>query len=308
MAVNPNPVRITDELWRTWEETSAMTPGVRLGGIYAAKSGYHNTVNANKANWPGNYSIRLPLDLRGQFDKARAIDWTMSESEMIKRTGYLRRAALHQDDDRLRCMREFIGTLDGKNVYCLIRNADGLWEFDGGRDNSHLWHVHGSIFTIYVNDWSELRKLVSVWSGQTWEQWLIQEGDMPLNNTTDKEIIKAAVVEVLRDNSDASRIPWYSNAQRDRMVAAGHPSTGVPMRAHLTYVYELAVSMPPKLSEELDKILAAALDDGNVEVVVPPEMILILQEIKNSIVTSEEIENIVDTQLDQQSIGGADSD
>jgi peptidoglycan hydrolase-like protein with peptidoglycan-binding domain len=172
MARNPNPTRIAEPTWRVWEETSAATPGVRFGGIYAPKPYYHSSVEENLAKWAPNYSIRLWLDLnRGNRKFARAIDWTMSTTEMKKRTGYLRRSALDRRDNRLRAMREFYGTLDGKTVFGLSKDdEDGPWN-SATSDSSHLWHIHGAIFAAFVNDWAALEGIASAWSGETWEAW-----------------------------------------------------------------------------------------------------------------------------------------
>jgi len=181
MAANPNPARITDALWRLWEACLAVIPGVRLGGIYAFKSGYHSSVNDNKANWPGNYSILLPSDLTGDFGKARAIDLTMSTVEMTKRTGHLKAAALHPDDDRLGCVREFYGTIDGRNVYGLSHGGPGQVWRPVTSDASHLWHIHISLFTLYCDDWPAepgvygLEGVLSVLSGETWNAWVLRK-------------------------------------------------------------------------------------------------------------------------------------
>jgi len=172
---NPNPAMITNEMWALWEGCSAVLPGVRLSGIYANKVCYHNSVKANKANWPGAYCIKLPLDLKGPQDKARAIDLTLSDAEMKKRTGLLRAAALHPNDDRLLGVREFYGTLNGTTVYGLSRNTDsGTW-VSVTSDTSHLWHIHISEWSFYCNQWPAQEMILSVLSGETWEAWLARK-------------------------------------------------------------------------------------------------------------------------------------
>jgi hypothetical protein len=170
---NPNPELITDEMWQLWLGAEAVIPGVRLSGIYADKKGYHNTVKANQKKWPGTYSIELDLDLKhGNLDKARAIDLTMSDSEMVKWTQRVKKSALDPHDNRLQAVREFYGTLDNKTVYGLIKDSEtGDWR-PSSADSTHLWHGHTSIFTAFVNNWPMLSPVVSVWQGQTLEEWV----------------------------------------------------------------------------------------------------------------------------------------
>lgn len=170
-APNPNPDLITDAIWNIWLGAATLIPGVRLSGIYADKVCYHNTVKRNKEKWPGAYCIQLPLDLKGPLDKARAIDLSMSEAEMKKRTGYLNNATKDPKDDRLKGVREFFGTLDGVSVKGRAKDdEDGPW-YNSTSDSSHLWHIHISFFTYYCNNWTVLAPVLSVLAGETYQQW-----------------------------------------------------------------------------------------------------------------------------------------
>lgn len=166
---NPNPSRITSAIWRLW--TQRPVSSWKLGGIYAGKPGYHSSRQENQSKWPGNYSIRVALDQQGPSDKAAAIDYTMSDAEMRLRTGYLA-AAAERNDPRLAAVREFYGTLNSRTVFGRIKDSrTGPWRASTS-DNSHLWHIHISIFRAYTNQWDELEPILSVLAGETLEQWL----------------------------------------------------------------------------------------------------------------------------------------
>lgn len=179
-AKNPNPTRITDAMWWLWLACHGLIPGVRLGGIYADKSGFHNTVNANLAKWPGNYSVRHAIDRKAPKDKARAIDLTMNATWMRIITQRLLDGVARRDQ-RLRCVKEFYGTINGRTVVGRIKDSEtGEWR-TATSDDSHTWHEHMGFHTPFVDDMDSLEGVFSLLSGESWEAWIARKygGHLP---------------------------------------------------------------------------------------------------------------------------------
>ena len=198
MAVNPNPTNITDEFWWLWEEIDKVIPGVLLGGIYARKKGYHGTRLYNLTFFPGNYSIQLTLDLQGPSNVAAAIDLTMSDTEMRKRTNYLRIAA-DNNDPRLQHWREFYGTLDSRNVYGRIKDGQFATWRSSSSDLTHLWHIHGSCIRAFVELMAAMTGFLSVISGQSLVEYKTRIGDLMIGTQEgDKGQVVNGVQALLR--------------------------------------------------------------------------------------------------------------
>lgn len=170
---NPNPNLITDATWWLWERLHALEPSTQLGGIYANKSGYHNTRSANQRSWPGNYSARDAEDLTGP-DKASALDWTFPEAQrgdygrISKYAGRLLASGRDMDDPRLNGLREFYGNADWDLE---VEGWDARYLRTASSDSSHLWHIHFSFDRSLSDDMDNMRAILSVVAGETVTQW-----------------------------------------------------------------------------------------------------------------------------------------
>lgn len=167
--VTPEMVRFIDECERLEpEDTGALFP-------FADKRGYHNTVERNLQMWPGDYSIRLPEDLRGNRKVCRAFDW-ISESARLRgdrtvmnRYGRRLRDAYLRRDERLKGWREVLTQVDagrpeGYNV------GPGGW-YTRTPDDSHNMHHHFSKLTLYAEHWPSYAGMLSILADEPLSTW-----------------------------------------------------------------------------------------------------------------------------------------
>lgn len=174
MARNPNPQRITAAGWWFMEQLLALERGTVNGGIYANKSGYHNTRTSNNRQWPGNYSVVDKTDKKGPPDKAAAYDWTFRDAQaqdydtIIKYTNRLLKSAKDMDDPRLNGWREFYGQADADRQ---VEGWDTRYLRAATSDPSHLWHLHFSESREFVESRENKESMLSVLRGETVKQW-----------------------------------------------------------------------------------------------------------------------------------------
>ena len=141
-----------------WSTIKQAIPSARLGGIYARKPGYHNSRNGVGA---GDYSRQRSDDRNGgDPNGASALDITLSDAQMKICTQRLI-TAVRNKDPRVRAVREFFGTVNGRTVTGL--DAQGYWVTS---DASHLWHIHVSGYRRWNNSHAEWQKIASVITGQ----------------------------------------------------------------------------------------------------------------------------------------------
>jgi hypothetical protein len=80
---------------------------------------------------------------------------------MIAVSHRLANAALSHDP-RMRAVREFAGTRDGRNVEALDLAE---WRVEHGWDESHLWHIHISGYRTYADDAEAWADIAAVFTG-----------------------------------------------------------------------------------------------------------------------------------------------
>jgi hypothetical protein len=174
---NPNRQFVTDAEWWLWLQLRGLEPSSRLGGIYADKSGYHNTGNANEQGWPGNYSVRDAPDRRGPWwrTKASALDWTFPDAQrgdyrtISRYTSRLAASARNASDPRLDgVLREFFGQSDTDRQ---VEGWDERYEEAASSDSSHLWHIHFSFIRDRCGDFWAMWALLTVLMGWSVQQW-----------------------------------------------------------------------------------------------------------------------------------------
>jgi hypothetical protein len=169
MSTPPNAYT-TAPLWELWLGADKAIKSARFGGIYANKSGYHNTRNAHlseagrERGWDDNYSVQLPLDKQGPGDKAAALDLTLSDADMKTYTKRLKQA-MESGDPRMGSVKEFYGTLDGDVVYGLGKRSRSGATYKTSADSSHLWHIHLSFFRADVTDRGRVLDVLEVLTG-----------------------------------------------------------------------------------------------------------------------------------------------
>lgn len=187
---NPDPSRITNEMWWLWNQLHALEPSSTLGGIYANKPGYHNA----RGNLPGNdYSVcDDPPDQGGPPDKAAAIDWTFPDAQagdystIAVYTKRLIDSGKDPDDTRLNGWRECYGNADSDSY---VEGYDFRYGCDATSDSSHLWHIHLSCNRDQVTSQKNMEALLSVLRGESVSQWMGGtggEGAVILNCPYDK--------------------------------------------------------------------------------------------------------------------------
>lgn len=166
---------ITDAMWWFWLRLQELEPTSQLGGIAAAKRGFHSSGQYNLNNYPGDYSIRDPANRRGAWrTTCAALDWTFPEAHQrdYRRIAfYMQRllaSARDPNDPRLDVLFEFFGQADTDD------HVEGWNEYqdrDATSDPSHWFHIHFSALREYCDNFWAMWQILTVLMGWTVAQW-----------------------------------------------------------------------------------------------------------------------------------------
>jgi hypothetical protein len=145
-----------------WEAIDAAVGSAQLSGIVGDQAhtyGYHRGRNYVPSS---DYSVQQADDQAGPGYAASALDVTLSDADM-KAVSKRLNAAVNAGDPRLRCLREWYGTIDGLTVTGRdVRTGNYLTS-----DDSHLWHVHLSFYRRWADDETEARQVAAVCTGSS---------------------------------------------------------------------------------------------------------------------------------------------
>jgi hypothetical protein len=232
---NPNPARISDELWRFRNACLALESGSndRDGGIYADKPGYHATRDQND---PDDYSVRDAPDKKGPSDKSAAWDWIFGNAQngdysRISVYGKRMLAAWNAHDPRCNVLREFLGQTDTDDT---PEGLDFRYFSKRTPDDSHSWHIHFSFVRAYIMIAGALEGVLSVLRGETLEQYIAAGGVLyKIDGTGEMGVSEQEVLNAL--NKD---VPYQSSGVADWAVKEHGWSSVMGLRDMVEYIWK----------------------------------------------------------------------
>lgn len=184
-----------DEIRQAFDYLDEIAPdlGLEFSGILGTSANGHTYGYHRSRKWDiaygrdgaGDYSVQLVDDKAGDGDAASALDLKPKTSAgMILMTRRLIDATARRDP-RLRALREFFGTVNGRSV----TGRDVRTGRVVTADSTHLWHVHLSGLRRFVNDAAAWRAIMDVIAGKPLEEEL----DMGISESDLRKIIQEAV-------------------------------------------------------------------------------------------------------------------
>lgn len=147
-----------------WGDIHKLIPRAVLSGIVGNVQhsfGYHLARHDLPAD---DYSVVLASDKLGKGDCASALDISLPPDLMTVLTQRLHTAAVAHDP-RLHALREFCGTLNGRDTFPWDVFRGDVSEGINTWDDSHLWHIHLSFLREWADDYAHLAPIAQVLGG-----------------------------------------------------------------------------------------------------------------------------------------------
>jgi hypothetical protein len=192
-------------------------PNGVLSGISAPNVafGYHLARNRARAN---DYSIQRPDDRLGDGWAASGLDMTLRQPADMARITQRLITLTQARDQRVMCLREFFGTVDGRNVTGLdVR--DNRWVTS---DPTHLWHIHISVYRRFATDHAAMSGVADAIVGRA-------VGGTPPTSPDWSDMATAAEVRaIIREelHGDPFRIVLRREAQLGSALTVGDANAG----------------------------------------------------------------------------------
>lgn len=261
-----------------------LEPGTENSGTAVNKPGYHGSRAENVVrNGYQDYSVEDAVDRLGPSDASAAGDWTHRSAQSgnytsMAKYGVRLRRAFNAKDPRLNGWREALGQTDTDSA------PEGL-DFRGWYtrvpDGSHSWHWHFSESRAYTESYDNKRAMLSILRGETLEQYLANGG-----------------VLVTRDGSGVDDMPLSDNDVRRvvEAVFARKTPSGISLNNFVHTVWgrtdylanQVGIAQGiADIKAEVAKVLAAALDDGDVTVVLDPTALEAVKALEAKLVALE---------------------
>lgn len=172
---NPNS-QIPDAIWWFMLRLEELEPKSQNGGILAFKPSFHAPGKWVKQHYPNHYSIRDAINQSGPgWDDASAWDWTFPDAQrgdydtIAKYTQRLWKSAHDKNDPRLDLwLFEFFGQMDNDRA---VEGYNEYREDEVTADDSHLWHLHGSVRRKLANSFWGAWACLTVLMGWSVDKW-----------------------------------------------------------------------------------------------------------------------------------------
>lgn len=304
-AMPTKPAQVSDAMWWFVEQCLALTPTAwvdEYGGTYTDKPGSHNSRNRLIAKGlSSDYSIRDPLNKQGPGDKGAAFDWTFptahagNYAEIVKYSARIK-TAYEQRDPRtyplfeVLCEADFDYDPEGYVFYPTRRTRVP--------DRTHKWHIHMGFIRKYLDDWQAFQDLFSLISGEPLATWKARRTTTSAAEGDDMTPEQDRMLYNL-DRLNTALLTGADKVTKLRLQDGTFTELPLQLAKDVAAVKAQTVVDP--------KAVAAALT-ADVSFITTLAAAVAAQVTLQAGATADQVRKIVDEELDEQSIGGADKD